>query len=183
MKDKKIINKAYRLLTDLKVYPFGIVDKIGVWIDEGLTKELTQEEWREKIDNEMLVVAKKGAIFFESKLFRDKDDDFYLYPQDTSVDDLNRKDISLGLGMAYENNKFILWRMYLRSYSDNFILKKRKQIFAEIKTEELSFEQIHMVSVINSKKEYLEEEINKNRSEIDELIRYIKIINNEIDIQ
>ena len=88
-------NNAYKLIEDLKIYPIGMVDKIKSWIKDKLNEKLSQKEWSALYEKEMITIAKKGDLFFRSKLFFNKEGVYFLYHQNTPKDVLDITDISL----------------------------------------------------------------------------------------
>lgn len=181
----KIINKGYRLLEDLKMYPSGMAKKLTKWIDEGLHNKMSQKEWSKMFDDEMELLAKKGDVFFRSKIFKDNDGLFYIYPNNSNPEKIfEKKDISFGLQLFYEKNQFNLWKNYLHGYSMSLLMcgkgseKEIHEIFEKMETDELSFEQKYIVPIFNERKKQLENEIDERVSEIKNTIYpYIDLIN------
>jgi hypothetical protein len=164
-------NKAYILKNDFELPDPEKFKEIRKRIKDG-TYKTASEEFSRILKEAMVVIAKKGDLFFKSKVFKDKNGIEYMYPANVSISVLDKQDVSLGLGISFETNKWRLWNDYLRYNS----WKWETCEFSEIETEELSFEQIHMIAVHNSRKKYLEEEISIRQKELENIDKNIEHI-------
>lgn len=168
----KKINRAYRLLEDLKQPPLTLLDTIIKWTMDGKHEKSSQEEWKSMMDKEMVVVAKKGDLFFKSKLYT-KNGIPCLYPMGVDPKVLGKTDRSFGLGLLYDNSKFSNWQHYLELNFDLF----QKGKFEETDTDQDTFEQIHLIQAHEERKKILREEIVGIECEIGQIDESINKIN------
>lgn len=164
----KRLNKKLILKADLTEYPFDSFDQVKKWTEEGLHIKLTSAEWRAKIDGLKITKAKKGDSFFTSSLYKDQDK-LLLYSANTNPEILGKTDRSFGLGITYEVNPFVNWFNYLKRTQSLW----EKAEFEEIETEDLTFEQIHLIKLLEDSKSYY-------KSKISEINAAIQKINNII---
>jgi hypothetical protein len=170
----KICNKGYVLVEDLKTISFDAIDIIKKMYKDGLNEKLSQKKWAAELDKRcMYVVSKKGTIFFESKILKNKDGKPYLYSNNANKDVkdvIEPQDLLFGPGgPVTENDIFVLWESFLKQ--KEYIISLGK--YEPIETEVQSFEQKHIVPALIETKKRIEKNIHNKLEYINQLDKII----------
>lgn len=172
--------KAYRLKEDIKVPSANFMEKMDALIKKKAHLKSSKKEWQRKLGRLMNSYAKKGEIFFRSKIWANEKGEFYLYPNKLDSErTLGKLDLSLGLNLYVETNKYKIWKRFLEWNERVINLGK----FEEIDTKEKSFEEINFVPYLIEEKKALitkMEEMLENTRQIDVLIKKLQN-DNELD--
>lgn len=169
----KIVNIAYQLTEDLKVPGGNFMEDVDKLIESRKKKGAKKGSWKKQVEALLETVAKKGDLFFKSKLYQNKKGEYYLYNNNVTTEVLAPKDPFFGKnGPFVERNKYKLWERYLSWPYVDFSRGK----FKEIKTDELSFEQVHIVEILEDEKKRTRENIDARREHIKAVNRIINRI-------